>query len=44
MLFFMGSSAHFSHGGISGNTTALIVALVIIAVPTLSAICSYRSW
>ncbi len=38
MLFFMGSSAHFSHGGISGNTTALIVALVIIAVLELNAI------
>ena len=31
MLFFMGSSAHYAHGGLNGNTTALIVALVIIA-------------
>ena len=32
MLFFMGSSAHFSHGMFSANTTALIVALIIIAI------------
>ena len=38
MLFFMGSSAHFAHGGLSGNTTSLIVALVIIAVLELNAI------
>ncbi|MGD8417697.1 MAG: urate hydroxylase PuuD [Pseudomonadales bacterium] len=38
MLFFMGSSAHFAHGGLSGNTTALIVALVIIAILELNAI------
>jgi len=31
MLFFMASSAHYSHGGLSGNTLPLIVALVIIA-------------
>jgi len=30
MLFFMGSSAHYAHGGLDGNSTALIVALVII--------------
>lgn len=38
MLFFMGSSAHFSHGGLAGNTVALIVALVIIAALELNAI------
>jgi uncharacterized membrane protein len=38
MLFFMGSSAHFSHGGLAGNTTALIVALVIIAALEVNAI------
>jgi len=38
MLFFMGSSAHYSHGGLDGNTTALIVSLVIIAVLQLNAI------
>ncbi len=38
MLFFMGSSAHYSHGGLDGNTTALIVSLVIIAVLELNAI------
>jgi len=38
MLFFMGSSAHYAHGGLNGNTTALIVALVIIAVLELNAI------
>lgn len=31
MLYFMGSSAHLSNGSIGGNSTALIVALVIIA-------------
>lgn len=31
MLYFMGSSAHLSSGSIGGNSTALIVALVIIA-------------
>jgi len=31
MLFFMGSSAHYAHGGLTGNSTALIVAIVIIA-------------
>jgi uncharacterized membrane protein len=31
MLYFMGSSAHFSAGGLEGNSTALIVALVIVA-------------
>ena len=29
MLFFMGSSAHYAHGGLNGNTTALIVSLGI---------------
>jgi uncharacterized membrane protein len=38
MLFFMGSSAHYSHGGIGGNTTALIVAIVIIAALEANAI------
>lgn len=38
MLFFMGSSAHYAHGGLNGNTTALIVALVVIAVLELNAI------
>jgi uncharacterized membrane protein len=31
MLYFMGSSAHFSAGGLQGNSTALLVALVIVA-------------
>jgi len=38
MLFFMGSSAHYAHGGLNNNTTALIVALVIIAALELNAI------
>ena len=38
MLFFMGSSAHYAHGGLNSNTTALIVALVIIAALELNAI------
>ena len=38
MLFFMGSSAHYAHGGLNGNTTALIVSLVIIAALELNAI------
>ncbi len=38
MLFFMGSSAHFGHGGLNGNTTALSVALVIVAVLELNSI------
>ena len=38
MLFFMGSSAHYAHGGLNGNTTALIVALLIIAVLELNSI------
>jgi uncharacterized membrane protein len=38
MLFFMGSSAHYSHGGLTGNTLPLIVALVIIAALELNAI------
>jgi len=38
MLFFMGSSAHYAHGGLTGNTTALIVALAIIAVLEINAI------
>jgi len=38
MLFFMGSSAHYAHGGIGGNSTALIVALVIIAALEANAI------
>jgi uncharacterized membrane protein len=31
MLYFMGSSAHYSAGGLDGRTTALVVGLVIIA-------------
>ncbi|MEZ5549262.1 MAG: urate hydroxylase PuuD [Pseudomonadales bacterium] len=38
MLFLMGSSAHYAHGGLNGNTTALIAALAIIAVLQLNAI------
>jgi len=38
MLFFMGSSAHYGHGGLAGNDMALIVALVIIAALQLNAI------
>ncbi len=40
LLFFMGSSAHLPHGFLTDatNTTALIVALVIIAVLELNAI------
>lgn len=38
MLFFMGSSAHFGHGGLNNNTTALTVALVIVAVLELNSI------
>jgi len=38
MLFFMGSSAHYAHGGLNGNTTALIAALVIIAALELNGI------
>ena len=38
MLFFMGSSAHYAHGGLSGNNMALVVALVIIAALELNSI------
>ena len=38
MLYFMGSSAHFSSGSIGNNTTAIIVALVIIGAIELNAI------
>jgi uncharacterized membrane protein len=39
MLFFMGSSAHYAHGGISGeNNAPLIVSLAIIAALELNAI------
>ena len=39
MLFFMGSGIHYySHGGLEGNTTPLIVALAVIAVLELNAI------
>ena len=31
MLFFMASSAHFGHGPMTGSTTALATALVIVA-------------
>lgn len=38
MLFFMGSSAHYAHGGLTGNSNALIVALVVIAILEINAI------
>jgi len=38
MLWFMGSSAHLPSGSISANTTAIIIALVIIAALELNAI------
>lgn len=38
MLFFMGSSAHYQHGSLNSNTTALMAALVIIGVLELNAI------
>ena len=38
MLYFMGSSAHFSSGSVGANTTAIIVALVIIGALELNAI------
>ncbi len=38
MLFFMGSSAHFGHGGLNNNTIALTIALVIVAVLELNSI------
>jgi uncharacterized membrane protein len=38
MLYFMGSSAHFSSGSIGANTTAIIVSLVIIGALELNAI------
>jgi uncharacterized membrane protein len=38
MLFFMGSSAHFPHGGISSDNVALIVAIVIAAALEINAI------
>jgi uncharacterized membrane protein len=39
MLFFMGASAHFAHGGLTDDKhTALIVALIIIAALELNAI------
>lgn len=38
MLFFMGSSAHFSHGGIAMDNTALWVAVAIAAALELNAI------
>lgn len=38
MLFFMGSSAHYAHGGLNGNTVPLVVALVIILALELNAI------
>jgi uncharacterized membrane protein len=39
MLFFMGSSSHFPHGGLSAdNQVALIVALAIVAALELNAI------
>jgi uncharacterized membrane protein len=38
MLYFMGSSAHLSSGGIGVNTTAIIISLVIIGVIELNGI------
>ncbi|MDE0226087.1 MAG: urate hydroxylase PuuD [Gammaproteobacteria bacterium] len=38
MLFFMGSSAHFGHGGFMDSMTALVVGLVIIAALEINAI------
>lgn len=38
MLYFMGSSAHLSNGSIGGNTTALIVALIIVGAIEVNAI------
>ncbi len=38
MLYFMGSSAHLPNGSISGESTALIVSLVVIAALELNAI------
>ena len=32
MLYFMGSSAHLPNGSIGANTTAIIIAMIIIAV------------
>ena len=38
MLYFMGSSAHLPNGSISGNSTAIIICLVIIAILEANAI------
>ena len=38
MLYFMGSSAHLANGSISGNQTALIIAMVVIAAIEANAI------
>ena len=38
MLYFMGSSAHLPNGSIGANTTAIIIAIVIIAALELNAI------
>lgn len=38
MLYFMGSSAHLSNGSIGGNSTALIICMVIIAALEANAI------
>ena len=38
MLFLMGSSAHYSHGGFGDSMVALVVGLVIIAALELNAI------
>ena len=32
MLYFMGSSAHLSSGSIGGNSTAIVICLIIIAI------------
>ena len=38
MLFLMGASAHFAHGGFMDGMNALIVGLVIIAAIEINAI------
>ncbi len=38
MLFFMGSSAHFSHGALAGSWTAFVLALIIILAIEVNAI------
>ncbi len=38
MLYFMGSSAHLPNGSIAGNSTAIIISLVLIGALELNAI------